>query len=149
MASEDFGGAFWPLPLRLGPGWMPEQHARLCADLAAVRRTLPHAQLTVNQDAGSPFAASVTTYLGQNGAGLGYAPTVAVTGEGDVTLTWPSYWTDDYEIQHPVKIRQAIAMSSATGVRFPVVTLLPHAVRVRTKDLAGNPIASPFSLRIW
>lgn len=146
-------GSLAPLPLRLGgsseQGWAPEQHARICADLVAVKRTLPLARLFLNQDVGTPFAASVTVYLGQNGAGLTYAPAVTVNGEGDVTLTWPSYWTDDYDRQFPVKIRQARACSSATAARFPTTELLPHAVRVRTVTDAGVAAASPFTLRIW
>ncbi|UOF77309.1 hypothetical protein [Caudoviricetes sp.] len=146
-------GALAPLPLRLGgsptEGWAPEQHARFCADLVAVKRTLPLARLAVNQNAGSPYAAAVTAYLGQNGAGLLFAPTVTVHGQGDVTLTWQNYWTDDYDRQHPVKIRQAIARSSATACRFPTCELLPHAVRVRTVTDAGAAVASPFFLRIW
>jgi hypothetical protein len=146
-------GAFAPLPLRLGgsaeEGWAPAEHARLCADLTAVRRVSPLARLYVNQDTGSPFAASVTSYAGQNGVGLLYAPTVTMNGAGDVTLTWPAYWTNDYQVQYPVKIRQARATPHATAARYRTVELLPRAVRVRCFDAAGAAAATPFSLTIW
>lgn len=146
-------GAFAPLPLRLGgsseEGWAPEQHARFCADLVAVKRTAPLARLYCNQNLGSPFAASITYYFGQNGAGVAFAPTVTVAGAGDVSVTFPSYWTDDYDRQHPLKIRQAIARGYATAARFPTCTITGNVVRVRTVDDAGVATATPFSLRAW
>lgn len=146
-------GAFAPLPLRLGgkpeEGWSPEQHARLVADLVAVKRTAPLARLLVNQNSGSPFAASVTYYSGQNGSGAAYAPTPSVTGAGDVTLTFPGFWEDEFGVQWPLKIRQAIARPYATGARFPTCAILGRTVRVRTVDDTGAASATPFSLRIW
>lgn len=147
MASEDFGGALWPLPIRLGPGWTPAQHARFCADLCAVKRVAPLARVFVNQDAGSPWASSVTAYFGQNGSGLAYAPTPTTNGEGDVTLTWPAYWEDEYGVQHALKIRQVIPM--VTSTRIVVSEILTNGVRVRMFTDAGVAAASPFSLRIW
>ncbi|HTJ17839.1 MAG TPA: hypothetical protein VL494_13760 [Steroidobacteraceae bacterium] len=146
-------GAFAPLPIRLGgnpeEGWAPEQHARFSADLVAIKRTAPLARLYCNQDSGSPFAASITYYFGQNGAGTLYAPTVTVGGAGDVSVTFPSYWTDDYERQHPLKIRQAIARPHAAAGRFPTCTITGNVVRVRTVTDAGVASATPFSLRVW
>lgn len=146
-------GTLSPLPVRLGgsaeEGWAPEQHARFCADLVAVKRTGPLARLFVTQDSAGPFAATVTVYRGQNGSGLTYAPTVTVNGAGDVTLTWPAYWTDDYQRQFPLKLRHAIPRASATTARFINHVISGQTVRVRSFDAAGAAIASNFSLRVW
>jgi hypothetical protein len=149
VSELDFGGAFWPLPLRLGPGWRPEQHARLCADLVAVKRTGPLCRLYVTQNTGSPFAASVAVYHGQNGNGLAYAPGLTVNGAGDVTLTWPAYWTDEFARQYPLKIRHAIPSASSTTARFVNHVISGRTVRVRSFDAAGAAIASNFGLRVW
>lgn len=146
-------GAFAPLPLRLGgtpeEGWAPEQHARFSADLVAIKRTAPLARMLINQNGSGPFAATATYYSGQNGSGLLYAPTPTVTGAGDVTLTFPGFWTDDFGVQYSLKIRQAIARSYATGGRFPTCVISGRTVRVRTVDDTGVASATPFSLRIW
>lgn len=146
-------GALSPMPIRFGgsptEGWAPEQHARLCADLVAVKRTAPLARLYVTQDAGSPFAAAIVTYHGQNGNGLAYAPTIAVNGAGDVTLTWPAYWTDEFEHQYPLKIRQAIPKASATAARFINHVISGRTIRVRSFNDAGAAISSNFGMRVW
>jgi hypothetical protein len=146
-------GAFAPLPLRLGgsatEGWAPEQHARLCADLVAVKRTAPLCRLYVTQNSGSPFAASVVTYHGQNGNGLAYAPTVTVNGAGDVTLTYPGYWTDEFERQCALKIRHAIPSASSTAARFINHVISGRTIRVRSFDAAGAAISSNFGIRVW
>lgn len=147
MAVEDFGGALAPLPIRLGSGFTAAQHARLCADLCAVKRTARLARLYVSQDAGSPFASAVVYYNGQNGAGLAYAPTPTTNDEGDVTLTWPSYWEDEYGVQHAIKIRQAKAAVTAT--RMVTVEIINLGVRVRMFTDAGVAAASGFSLSVW
>lgn len=139
------------LPKRLGgspeEGWAPEEHARFCADLCAVKRVAPLARLMVNQDALTPFASSVLYYFGQNGSGLLYAPTPTTNGEGDVTLTWPAYWEDEYGVQFPVKIRQAVAM--VTSARVVTTSILDHGVRVRMFTDSGVAAGSPFGLRVW
>jgi hypothetical protein len=146
-------GALAPLPIRLGgsaeEGWAPEQHARLCADLVAVKRTAPLARLYVAQDSGGPFAATVTSYRGQSGVGLAYAPSISVTGAGDVTLTFPAYWTDEFGRQYPLKIRQAIPKASATTARFINHVISARTVRVRSFDAAGAAIACNFGMRVW
>lgn len=146
-------GAFAPLPLRLGgsaeEGISPEQHARMCADLVAVKRTAVLARVHVNQNTGGPFAASVTWYLGQNGAGIAYGPAITVVGAGDVRVTFPAIWTDEYGIQFPLKIRHAIARGAASSVRFSTCEITGSVVRVRTFNDSGVATATPFTLRVW
>jgi hypothetical protein len=149
VSELDFGGALWPLPLRLGPGFTPEQHARLCADLVAVKRTAPLVRLYVTQDSGGAFPAVVASYRGQNGVGLAYAPSILVTGAGDVTLTFPAYWTDEFSRQYPLKVRHVIAKASSTAARFINHVISGRTVRVRSFDAAGAAVACNFALRAW
>lgn len=146
-------GAFAPLPLRLGgsdeEGWSPEQHARFCADLVAVKRVSPLARLFVNQDATNPYAVSVVYYFGQNGSGLAYAPTVTNGGAGIVSLAFPSYWTDEYEVQQAFQIRQALATPQSSSAATSVVSISSNTVTVRTFNDSGVAAALPFSLRVW
>lgn len=74
-----FGGLA-PLPLRLGPGGITaEQHARLCADLTAVDRTLPCLSLTVWLNGAGPTV-GFARYVGRNGSGPKSAPLYSWSG---------------------------------------------------------------------
>lgn len=150
-------GAYGYLPIRLGgsaeEGWSPQQHARLCADLVAIKRVSPLATLRVTQSSVSPFATSVVTYFGQNGSGLAYAPTVTVNGSGDVSLVWPSYWEDEYEQQWPVNIRMTSAYALVGGLG--AVALLAaeivnrSTVRIRRKTAAGAASPGDIVVKVW
>ena len=146
-------GAFAPLPIRLGgsatEGWAPEQHARVCADLVAVKRTAPLAKLSVSQLAGSPFTAAVTSYHGQNGAGLTYAPSITTNGVGDITLTWPAYWTDEFGIQHALKLRQAVVTGAETTCRFHSYIIAARTIRIRSFNDAGVATSSALGIKVW
>jgi hypothetical protein len=149
-------GALSPLPLRLGgsptEGWAPEQHARLCADLQALKRVAPLAVAQVHQETVGDVA--ITHYRAQNGVGLSYAPDLVENGEGDVTLTWPAYWTDEYDVQWPIKIRQARASCSSdsaiiTGRAAMVELVAGRSVRVRTRNHTGAVLEARFTLKVW
>src|SRR5262245_18951766 len=118
-------GAFAPLPLRLGgsptEGWSSQAHARMCADLVAVKRVMPLAVFTFLK-LGS--AITIEAYYGQNGAGVAYAPDqIVIVGTGETTFLWSSRnFTDPYGIKHPIAIRGARATPSATdGTRGVVL----------------------------
>ncbi len=85
-----FGALATLLPLKLGgdsrTGWTAAGHARFCADLVAINRTLPLATMTVVVAAS---VATVTHYFGRNGSGVEHAPTVASSGTGLLTVTFP------------------------------------------------------------
>ena len=144
-------GAFAPLPLRLGgsavEGWPPEQHARFCADLVAVKRVAPLARLTVTQSA--PTTATITAYRGQNGSGLAYAPTIVAAADGDTTITFPAYWTDEFEVQHPLKVRVCVPSATSTAAKFITYTLTGRALRVLCRTAAGVLTSCDYSLRVW
>lgn len=63
-------GAFAPLPIRLGgsatEGWTAEQHARLCADLLAVKRTAPVLVMRVHLNA-TDTTGEIEWYASQTG----------------------------------------------------------------------------------
>lgn len=140
-------GAFAPLPLRLGgtaeEGWAPEQHARVCADLVAVRRTQPLTRFYFNG------VANITSYWAQNSAGLIQIPQTVVNATGDYTFNFPAYWQDDYGQQAPIKLRQAVITTADTAARFPVYAIAGQGIRVRIFDAAGSAVDSAFTIRIW
>ena len=151
-------GALAPLPRRLGPGGpesrSPEQHARLTADVVAMTRVAPLAVVKVHQELLSPYTASVEVYRGQNGVGLAHAPTLTLNGAGDFSLTWPAYWTDEYDVQFPIRIRMARASACSSfaisAPRLPVVELVSgRAVRVRAFSQLGAAIAATVTVKVW
>lgn len=147
-------GALAPLPLRLGgspeEGWTPEQHARFCADLVAVKRTMQLARLVVSQISGSPFTASVAYYSGQNGAGIINAPAALGNAAGDVSVTFPAFWEDEYERQFPVRVRQAIARPLSLSANYATCEIAgANEVRVRVFNDSGSAVAANFALRVW
>lgn len=134
-----FGG-FCPLPIRLGgdsvTGWTAEQHARVAADLAAVDNSATFARITLTIAAG---VVTLHSYLGLNGVGLTFAPTIVSGSPGVVTLTWPVVVEDEYETIEPIALRHATAtvhaatMSMATAVVQNIRTVV-----VRIFNAAGT-----------
>lgn len=92
-------GAFAPLPIRLGgnavEGWTATQHARTAADAVAVKRGAPLAVLTVTINSG---VVTVTSYWGQNGAGLANAPSTYGLGFAGV-LEWSKAYPSPFYVQ--------------------------------------------------
>ena len=104
-------GAFCPLPFRLGgtseEGLTAAQHARLCADLVAVKRTLPLAVITFTPIAGNVI---IHDYTGLNGIGSAFAPTPTWINTGQVGFNWASHsFEDPYEIVHQYALRHGHA----------------------------------------
>lgn len=151
-------GAFAPLPLRLGgsaeEGWTPEQHARLVADVVALKRRAPLARWTYTQSGTGSTDYSVVHYLGQNGAGSAYAPTsITVNGTGDITWQFSAaYFTDEYGYQHPIRIRGARAQAHYDAA-FPtakaMVQLVSRGVRVRVIDAGGTARNARVSVTLY
>lgn len=136
-------GGYAPMPIRLGgsdeEGWAPEQHARMCGDVVAAKRSAPFCVFTIVQNGDSDW--SIESYYGQNGVGLAYAPTsFTYNGDGDITIQFASaYWEDDYEIQHPIKFRSAVATAHVTSANMLEVQteLVARGVRIRIQDGDG------------
>lgn len=134
-------GAFAPLPLRLGgdsfQGWSPQAHARLCADLVALKRVQPLATWAYTISAGPTI--TVHAYRGMNGFGSVFAPTSVYNATGDVTFTLSRTFEDPYEIEYPVGIRHAVSLTDGTSGRFSVPLFAGNTVRVRQWNASGDP----------
>lgn len=98
-----FGGLSGILPIQLGPAngpeeeWTAAQHARLAADLVAVRRTVPIALFHLTVTSSGPTA-TITDYLWQLPRDLEPTATITALSPGyDVTITFPTTAADDSE----------------------------------------------------
>lgn len=135
-------GGFCPLPLRLGgdaeTGWTATQHARFCADLVAAKRTAKLCTLSWDAVSIASTPATITSYRGMNGAGLGFAPTSSVATADAITFLFTSgRFTDDYQVSAPILVRHARVTAAGSTYRKPVVTLHPNGVTIRFFDAAG------------
>lgn len=132
-------GAFAPLPLRLGgsdvEGWPSRMHARLAADLVALKRAAPLAIFTYTK-VGAVH--TVLGYLGQNGAGLAYAPdSFTDGGSGVSTIQWTARaFKDPYDVAYPINVRAAHATPTGGGLFGVVATaeVFANGVIVRAFD---------------
>jgi hypothetical protein len=134
-------GGLCPAPWPLGRDLTAPEHARICADVVAVSRTLPFAVMRVFIVGG--VSATVTDYIGQNGVGLDYAPTGSVSGTGDFTLTWEPSYVDGYDIAEPIALRHGKITSQQTASVDGVVEILTRSsCRVRTFNTASGAAAN-------
>lgn len=147
-----FGG-YAPLPIRLGgdseTGLTPEQHARLCADLLAVKRTQALAILRFTK---SGATVTINSYFGMNGSGLLYAPTPGVVSTGVVNFSWLSgVFTDAYGITAPVQARAGVVTVNGSAARFGVVDVTTSSLlfQVRTFDDTGTAQDCSATVRVW
>lgn len=131
-------GAWGPLPLRLGPdpeqGWDAAEQSRMAADLAAIKRTMPLARVTI-------VGGVITAYVGQHGTGLGSAPTIVTSGTPTYQLKWEDSYADWSETVYPWRIRHArLTTLGATKQDFSV-TLYPSAgIDVEITIVGGNDV---------
>jgi hypothetical protein len=133
-------GAFCPMPLRLGgsslEGLTPEQHARICADVVAAKRTVPVAVLTYTKSGGT---ITLHNYTGMNGRGLAYAPTATSISTGRTGFSWSGIFEDPYEITYPINLQHGVAcVHGATGIIAIVTIGGTYAFEVRTISHAGT-----------
>ncbi len=135
-------GAFAPLPLRLGgsatEGISAAQHARLSADLVALKRVQPLAKWHFSQIATPPYTVTITQYRGQNGAGLAYAPTVTDVN-GGVDFQWPSqYFEDEYGVQWPFRIRMCEVTPHGSSAWLGNYENIARGIRALVFDISGG-----------
>lgn len=135
-----------------------EAFVRMCEDLSAVVRTAPFCVLTLVCDDVTPgpptvFAinqmtgVTVTSYVG-NAPPAGF-PSAARNGNGDVTITWATSYTDSYNVSGNVNILHAdVGPLSATAALASYQRVdvnsdgLFEAVRVRNFNTGGTALSN-------
>lgn len=145
-------GAFAPLPLRLGgadkEGLVAQQHARLCADLQAVKRVIPIVVMTYNKNGAT---ITIEEYHAAEGNGvLHVPPSVVNVGTGQVTFGWNKNFTDAYNIVHPIVFRHAIAtVHESVALIANVNIATASSVTVTTRGASGTLTDKRATLRLW
>ncbi len=145
-------GVFAPLPLRLGgsdtSGITATQHARLCADLVAIKRAAPLCWLTYTLSAG---VVTIHAYHGQNGSGTVYAPdSVTVLGTGQVQFKWTARsFEDSYEVSYPLAIRCGKIAGHGTVSIRGAVTVLANGFTITTRNSAGALADAKVTACLW
>ncbi len=135
-------GAFAPLPLRLGgsdtEGWSVTKHARMCADLVALKRSSPLCVFTYTK---SGATITIQSYLGQNGAGLAYAPdSVSVVGV-QTTFKWTlRSFSDPYDISYPINVKHGVACGQGTTFLSGRVVCFANGAGVVLYNSAGSAV---------
>jgi len=106
------------------------------------------AWITVSND---EAGVAVVSYNGMNGI---YAASAPVTLDrpvtGQVDITFPAVWVDEYDVASPVAIRGARAwphQDSAQVAQAEVTS--PNTVTVRTWELPSSLADSKFTLKVW
>ena len=147
--SPDVFGALAPLPLRLTGngseiGVSTAQYLRLVADLVAVRRTVPIANITFTQ------GGAIHAYHGWNSCDTADAPTVASGGTGISTITFPAYFEDPHGIARRISITGARATADGST---PYVILEEftgnNVITVTTTTILGVATDIKMTLRIY
>lgn len=139
-------GAYAPLPLRLGGsdvlGLTAQQQSRLCADLAAVKRTSALCHIEIQ-------SGTVVTYRGMNGSGAAVAD-VSPTVSGWI-ITLEPLWVDPYEYEHPVRIRHVVATHRGVGSNYRVINVTVDSANVVTlrKGTHTNSTVTTENIGVW
>lgn len=145
-------GLFSPLPLRLGgsdeEGWTAGQHARVAADMVALKKAMPIAVFSYTQ---SGATVTIHDYYGMNGAGSIYQPDdISLLGTGAVGFAWSDrFFEDPYEIAHPLNARHGKVTCHGTASRRGRVTIVPNGIQVRTFNSAGAATDCKATVVLW
>lgn len=143
-----YRGGHEPAPYRLGggdaEGVSAEQQSRMCADLLGMWRMVPLAVVSVNSNG------TVASYNGRNGSGLGFAPSVVLSGNR-FTLTWDSAYDNELEEAHSWVVRAAFATINETdsGYVGTIRSLSPTTVVVDISLGGTGGYEKDFTLTIY
>ena len=135
-----------------------EALCRMAADLEAVVRTCPFATITYLCNDSSPAAPTIeivymmtgvrlVSYAG-DAAPTGY-PSAARNGNGDVTFTFASSYSDPYAVSGAFAPSHAVASLHGTTVGEPVVAISGQTVRVRAFNGASALQDKRITLQVW
>jgi hypothetical protein len=139
------------MPLRLGgseeDGWTAAQHARVCADLVALKRSAFLAVWTYTK---SGTSAVISDYYGLNGAGSLYQPDSISAGlDGHTTFAWSArLFEDPYQVSYPINVKGGRATGHGTASLRAEVVIAANGVTVWGFDSAGNPADGKFTVVI-
>lgn len=136
-----------------------EGFSRLVADVAAIVRTAQFCSMLIQCDDATPAAPTVlncrlmtgvaaTSYLG-SAPPTGF-PAVARNGNGDVTVTFASSYSDEYGVAGAFIVKDPIAnfVGSSGGLSTPE-RVSATVIRVRSFSLLAVALVSPkFSLTV-
>lgn len=125
-----------------------EQFCRLAEDIAGLGRVGAFATVVFQcDDDGSPSNPTLVRYDGMAGA----APSLVRNGNGDVTVTWATSYTDAYGVSGAISITMAEAsVITTSGVVANCELVSAAVVRVRAKTLADAAAVSPkVQLTVW
>lgn len=145
-------GGFAPLPLRLGgsatEGLVSPQHARLTADLIAIKRVQPLLVITYSKSGGT---ITIEYYYAMNGVGSLFVPTAASLGTGQTQLTFSKNFTDAYGIVYPIQIRHGLGTvhNPTTAHMVTVDITSSNVVTVSTRRHDGGLGDTRVTLKLW
>ena len=129
-----------------------EEFSRMVADAAAATRTAPFAVITYSCNDTSPDAPTVEfVYMMTGIRTVSYEgdappsgfPSAARNGDGDVTFTFASSYSDEYGIAGAFAPRHAIAGLAGQSPGGAVTEVVAQTVRIRVFSDAGAAIADP------
>jgi len=136
------------------------QFARLTADLASVTRTAPFAVIRLLCDDTTPAAPTIeyvhmatgvrlTSYVGTS-APAGY-PSAARNGNGDVTVTFASSYTDPYGVANAFTVSHVVPGVVGTAVSRCVAEIpTSTTVRLRAFDAADAALSNArINFMVW
>lgn len=128
-----------------------EDFVRICADLSALARTSPMWVITYLCNDTSPAAPTIEVVLGMTGVRVvSYAgnaaptgfPSAARNGNGDVTFTFDSNYSDDYGVSAPWAPQTCTASVSGTAARCAVWAASGATLRVVCSMIQARPSAT-------
>ncbi len=128
-----------------------EGYSRAMADAAACTRVAPFCELEILCSDSAPAAPTVvraymqtgkrdTSYAGDS-APSGF-PSGARNGNGDITLTFASSYTDEYGVAGAFELQCPEAYPVSTGGYCTVDKLTATTVRVRAFSSAGSAVSN-------
>lgn len=149
-----FGG-YNPLPLRLGgddvEGWRAEQHSRMVADVAAAKRTLPFAVVTVSRAAANGSAPVIERLGCQAAPNSDNAPTAtgnAAVSPVPIVLTWPNAPEDELGNALPLQITAVRVQWQGGSIIHDAEATSPNTVSI-TCDTAGTWLFTVYVYATW
>ena len=136
-----------------------EEICRIAADLEAISRTAPFATVTFLCNDSSPAAPTIESVLMMTGVrASSYAggsapagfPSAARNGNGDVTFTFASSYSDAYGVAGAFALSHALASLHDTSAGEPVVQIVSATtIRVRLFNGASALQNKRATLIVW